>query len=890
MNRNQIKAVVGSVFRSPRRIWKGYGGVPNPKETWQDLKASIQTAFLLDSDSVFTVAAWAAARLIGQCNKLLNISADMKKAAGELVDSSTGIPDLTKINAAARRLRSVITDIRISSNSLASPDARAEVRRNLVSFAKEALVPNVSPSTDGTSRRSASEARKSLRENIDLLINIKSDIADSVVRLAALISVLYPRMPHLLASGILQKAANNLDDMRSRMVESRSEDRINNAEADLTNVATAIVALDLITRNPIPTLYRGGPYAVVGAGSGVGAVKLGSVSAPYRLVEGVSSSVRLDVDGAAGSVVLLPTSPDSFEVRFPRPDPYSATVNWEFAIAVDGTAGNPISGVPGSYTAANIADLINSTPGAIPSVGGVSALIVSAIPAGGGSNTVRFQWNPAAYPTSPKMDLGRCIQFMGTTEMMNNFGFTGSDPEFPEFQYYRQFWKPARQAEVISSLNRSYGAGILIEPDNTTIMSGIGWFDDGAPTYFYVWHFNGLGELNDDRTRLILTGDGLGKVVVGDHVDIGPGAATARVSKKLPDGVMIDSWAGIPLSAGTYGVSIYPNASTIDPTTTPTLHILENGQDVAYHVVGASNTGAGLRLQLSTDLYVGAFYSLTGAGSNHVQYALRMDRLKISSRNNGTTGSLQFQPVAHDAASYLGYDHSISLSQVSQIDCATADFLAAGVKPGDIVSMPGLPSNTVESVIDKTRIRLKDMIPGTYTGTVQIINAKYNAYNNMTAALSWIVPTDAELRRLVLECLRAPAMSGAGAELAAKLTTIESATVALKLVLETYRTAMRELSPYMKNVREALDESGADRALALLVSGDLKALFDAEVDDASTERMVLRKIRETSRRILGSSVYSNQLNAEARAMLPDDKLLPDSGPLSEESFGPPRGA
>lgn len=896
IQRDQIRLAVGGVFRGARRVWRGYGGVSNPKETWYDLKASIQTAFILDTDSVFTVAAWAAARLIGQCSRILELSTDMRKAAGELVDPSTGIPDLTKINAAARRLRSVITDIRINANSQAAHDARAEVRRNLVAFAQEALLPNVSPSGNGTSRRSASEARKSLKEGIDLLVDAKADVADSVVRLGALLSVLSPRMPHLLASGNLQKATNVLDAMRSRMVEARSADRLNNAEADLTDVATAIVALDMITKNPVPSLDRGGPYLVAAAGSGTGAVKDGIVSAPYRLVEGFSDSILLDVDGVAGSSILLPASPDSFEVRFPRdegvaPTYYSSSVPWAFAIAVDGIPGaSSVVAGAGSYTAAAVAALIN-VPGVIP-VNGLSIpyLLVTAVPVGAGSNTVRFQWNPAAFAVSPKMDLGRCIQFVGFVEIMNNFGFTGADPEIPAVQYYRQFWTPARQDEVISSLNRSLGSGILVEPDNDTLMSGIGWFSSTTPQYFYTWHFTGTGELDADRTRLILTGENLGRVVVGDRVAVGSGAATARVSAKLPDGVEIDTWVGTALSAGTYAVTIYPEASAVAPGVTPTLHIMENDYDVTYHVVGIANSASGLRLQLSTTLYAGAFYLTLGVGSGYVPYALRVDRLKVTSRDNGTAGSLQFQSVSHDASSYLGYDHSLAVSMVLQIDCSTADFSAAGVKAGDIVTMPTLSDNEVHSVVAATRVRLESDIPGTYGDTVRILNSRYKAYNDMVAALSWIVPTDDELRRLVLECIRAPDMVGAGSDLTIQLTLLESVTTILKGVLATYRAKMLDLSPYMKNVREALDESGADRAIALMMSGDLKALFEAEVDDASTERTVLRKIREASRRILGSSVYSNQLRAEAQTMLRDDQLLPDAEPMGEESFGPPRGA
>lgn len=892
IDRETVKTAVGGIFRGARRTWKGYGGVGNPKETWSDLKASVQMAFLLDPDSVFTVAAWAAARLVGLCAKITSVSSDMRQATSELVDPTGGIPDMTGINAAARRLRSVITDIRISANAASSPGARDEVRQNLVDFAQEALLPAASPLLGGTSRRSAAEARKALKTGIDTLIERKTDIADSVVRLATLLSVLAPRMPPLLASGTLQKAAVVLDDMRNRMIMERTADRTANAEKDLTSVSATIVAIDMITRNPMPVLDRGGPYSVNAAGSGTGAVENGIVSAPYRLIEGVYDTIQLDVDGAAGTPVLLPASPATFTMLFPKdegvgPDFYLATVPWTAALAVNGVSGVLItpSAPAGPYTAAAVAGLLNGL-GMIPEDAfGVPYLIIDTVPVGLGVNTVRIQWNPAASPVD--MDLGMCVQILGTTEMMDNFGYTGRNPDDPYYRIHREFWLPGRQDQVISSVTRQLGSGVTAEADNVTLMTGVGFLNSGIPQYFYVWNFKGSGEWDPSRNVLTLIGENLGKVRVGDHVKVGPGAFSAEVTEKLPDGVVVQFLAGVPLVSGTYGVVIYPEAASLSPGVQPALHVLANDIDVAYRVTGITNTGLGLRLQSSRALYAGAFDFVLGTVNDHLPYVLRVDRLKITSRNNGALGSLKFQIVADDASGVLGYDHSLVLSTVKSLEDLTADFVAAGVNIGDITILTGLADNVVDSIPTSIRVCLEDEIPGAYTGTARILNARYKAYNDMLPLLSWVVLTDASYRRMVVECIRAPGMTAAGSELAAALVTLEAQAAALKAVLAAYRAKILELSPYMRDVREALDESGADRALALLQSGDLKALFEAGVDDASTERTVLRKIREASRKILGSSVYSDQTAAEALNKLQDTQLLPDAEPLGEESFGPP---
>jgi hypothetical protein len=106
--------------------------------------------------------------------------------------------------------------------------------------------------------------------------------------------------------------------------------------------------------------------------------------------------------------------------------------------------------------------------------------------------------------------------------------------------------------------------------------------------------------------------------------------------------------------------------------------------------------------------------------------------------------------------------------------------------------------------------------------------------------------------------------------------------------MSDYRSEFGALSAYLQDTRQALEESGADRALDLLVTGQLAELFGASTDDASYGRRLMRSTRQFSRTVLGTSVYAAAAAQEMASLAVDEPLDLSVDPLVQEDIGPPR--
>jgi len=258
-----------------------------------------------------------------------------------------------------------------------------------------------------------------------------------------------------------------------------------------------------------------------------------------------------------------------------------------------------------------------------------------------------------------------------------------------------------------------------------------------------------------------------------------------------------------------------------------------------------------------------------------LNYVVMSAPLTIRSSNNGIGGRIQTQTGATDACPPMGFTDLTTVSTVDQIRSAATDFEVAGVQIGDLVyTTAGALVGEVEELLDEHVIRLDSQVLGTLSATLQIRHGKYQRFNELNTALAVFdgAPTYEDFLPYITECLRAPKTHAAANAIRALASTLAGIVTTMQTAATTYRTVFTNPSSYMLDCRRALEESGADRAVELLEKGDLAGLFGATTDDATHGRRLMRSIRNLSRTLLGTSVFSPAIQQEAEALSMDEPL------------------
>lgn len=903
---DDVKEQVKALFGGKRRGSKGLGGAGNPRETWDDLKASLGLSFVLDPDSVFSVAYWACSRLIGLCGELETLSLDMEQATTELSALRPPEAVLTDLHRARGDLGTVLAGIRDTRSPTTGGMYRQAAQSKLNQFVSDVLVPVVSPLVNGQDRRTPVEARAVLKDGEEPLLDLSNDIDTSVDILTDLVTDLAVTLPKTLAQQLVSRTAKTVDDVRLRMMGQQPSTRTDQAKDDMVSLSTGLVALDILGETAMPVLQRGDTCNGTAYGSGPGPEVVSARSAPYVLLDTIQERIKVAIDGGAAVEVRLPTVTDdltnfawapapTLSLAFRSvPDPVDAADcyalikdDW-IQIRTDGRAGTIVTWpVGGNKSAPDLLFDINAVVGSIPTAGGgfliIPAVDVTTAAPVRSRYTLSFNtWVPPL-PTPSTLDIGSYVEISGSVNVMEQLGLIGTDDGNPAVRTCRVFMPSVNQMKLVTHIQGAFGSSMTVEPRNTILYSGPALFESATPYQIKLFYYQGSAEWIPDDLRLVLVGGAQDSAHIGDYVVVNGGVLKGNVATKEVDGVTITVLSGT-LAAGSYTTTISP------PSLVPVgsmLHVVSDKGVADYRVNGSSYGGDGsLVVSLTRRMWLGAY------GSDvRVLCQVASDMLVINSAVHGPTGSIEFvAPTAAPAQAELGFSLVKTVSSVYRVYCPTADFEAAEVEVGDVVSLSGLPDNEVAEIPDATHLVLVNPIDGTFSAKpVSVYNPKYQAYNALVTALAaWAPASAADVHKWLLESVRAPGQSSAGGTLSLLLQQTRTSATALSTALAAYRTAVPEPSEQLKDLRKALLESGADRAAALLESGDLAALFGATTDEASSARYMMQQTRTLSRRILGGSVFSRNWELEQEATISQERVSADTSPLANDSPEPPR--
>lgn len=882
------------MFRPGRRTDVGTGGMGNPHETWSDLKSLLHTSFLLDTDSVFTVSAWTSSRLIAACDEVISACQRMNTDIQGLLTEARSIEDLTDLDKASALLNQALINTQLSSNPAAALSKRQAAVGQISKFVSENLVPAIDPSLSGADLRSPAESRKDLRASLPVLLDRMTEIDDGIESLQDLTSDVPAQVPTKMAAGIIRDTRSKMNRIRLRMSSTPPSIRTATAKDDLYELAAGVTAMGLLDRDPSPILERGGPYSCAASGSGTGATTLGKVSAPFVLIDGLSDTLQLAIDGGAPVTVDLPVAKTlPFYADLPRPASWFFPFPVQYTVPAgpgeslflfaNGIRGPVLNLAPGSYIIPTLIFLLTGVVPPDPSPPNNPYLLVTANLVGGGYAAIRLTYNDAG-PVSPLTSLGAHFGIGGTTRFLNTeLGIPMDqlvpDPTTPGFSIYRVFWRPVQQGEVLKVIKDGF-PGIRAEPSNSVILNGRATYDFAFPNRLIVSRYFGTGIWNPDSGLLTLETD-FRKVKVGD--DVVAGTTSGTVTSIEYDGVKVSFSS--PLAAGSYAVGIRPPPASLVGLTLRVVDQWVFGVD--HRITSATPTADG-RIQL---LVSWNMYWMLYSAVQDVDYEVISDLLLLGSSNTGVSARFEVQAVANNASVALGFPVTpVVVGQVDQINCSTADFISAGVVAGDIVSLVGLPDNEVEEVLGPTDIRLVDQIPATFGGQVQIYNRKYWRHNAMLPSLAaWTsAPSQDDLSALVAESTRTSGAAGAAGDLSTMLSSLSSVASSVRSGLVSYRSGVGQLSAYMVDARNALEESGADRAVEMLQTGRMPELFALTTDEASSSRLVLKNIRKISRKLLGTSVYAQSTERELEALQEPEQFFLDGSSIPTEEIGPPR--
>jgi hypothetical protein len=890
---------VEALYRGNRRSWQGFGGTGNPYETWDDLKGMAGLSFVMDPDAVFTTTGWGASRLIDLAKKLQLQADALIGATEQLVSSAKSVQDLDPLIRSYAMLTQQSLEIRRSGRADVGAPRLAAIQKELTGFAQENLVPSVTTAQQDGSNRSPAEARAYIRTGTVDLFALMTQTDTAIESLSGAVPGMQATVPTRVALGWMQKITDRVSGMQIRMQLQPPKDRAGQAMQDLTQLSADLTTLDLTGRSSSPTLERGA-FSCVAAGSGDGAVIQGVVSAPYRLITGVSDVLRLKVDAAPATVVTLPSSAPTITVQFAKPasmvGPPPPTIFYTvpaappssiMAFVVNGVVGaSPAVFAAGAnltttqvVAALNVAGVIPVDALAVP------YLLIDEIPLGDpalGINTVRIRYNPAA---TPGMNPGAYIMISGNEALMEVFGFVSTFDYLPGYMLHVAEWKATSQAEVFLALTNALSPGVLIQPPYQMVSSGTASVG-GLSGVAAFSHYFGTGTWESTTSKLTLSGDDLRKVIVGDKATL-DGNTVGVVQAIESDGLVIDTTGFAPIVSGTpYVASVVP----VGIQAGMTLELTFQNRTSYYRITGvAALPGDGrLGISMSQVPYLDFF------ASRNVDARVVMDVQRLRSADNGPAGSLELV-AGSTAAADLGMSLGLVTSSVDQLEVpSTSDLVAAGVVPGDIVRPATGPDWVVDEVISTTRLRVTTPVAGTFDDDVTIYNHRYIHYNESLVNQFSIwdaAPSQEDIQREAAEATRAEGMTLAGNALKALLLQLKTAAYDLQQAVLAYRGKSGAPSPYMQDLREAFEEAGADRAVDYLQAGRIREMLSFTADDANTSRQLLKTMRVLGRKGLGTSVYVAAREQEQNALLrQSDQVYTDATLLPVEEIGPPRRA
>ncbi|MBU0630993.1 MAG: hypothetical protein KKC80_08830, partial [Candidatus Margulisbacteria bacterium] len=708
-------------------------------------------------------------------------------------------------------------------------------------------------------------------------------------------------LPPTTVRRFVRQVKADVDALQQRYLSQPDTERLNEARTDLIRLLADCAALEQLGAFQVPALIRTSVSCAM-YGSGLGALVVGTKSEPFELVDGITDQLRIGLNGAAAVQYSLPDSPNSLWLDFPLAIPAGGWYVFpngkhHMRLLVDGREGTEvtINAALGPWTPAAVAAQINATLGAIPENPGGSPLLVVDEFFFGGSSTVRVRYN-VGVPSPANTGIGCYVEIRGDVDLMcgappTNYGFGWLTPDAGSTttRTARNYWKPTSRRTVIDYLSKQlYGADKLgdvahLYGDTSVVTSGMrGSINPAAPTTFRIYNYSGTGTWYPATSRLTLTGDDLAWVSKGDLVYLNGAVVVYEVASKLPDGITVTLVSGTPPAAGSYPVVISPPQKTV--TTGMTLGFIDRGVKVYSRITSATYESTGVLL-LGMDRRASLLPYTPVEG---IHYTVERSVLVVKSNNDGPTGSTKIEAfVGADASGVIGMS-GLTPSLVDQLYAATANFSESGVQVGDYVYSGGFYAGEILEILSDQVVRLDTGSPAG-TATMEFRNRKYQLYNTMLVGIANLssAPTIAAVERLVLECLRAPKTLDTAASLVSTLSSMTATITPSQVAISAFRSGFGAPSGVLTDCREALEESGADRAADLLATGKLVELFSAGMDDTSYSRRLLRSVRAVSRTALGTSVFAPSIRQEADAMAPPNEMELGLDILPQEELGAP---
>jgi hypothetical protein len=792
----------------------------------------LTTALLLKPEAYFYIVFLARNKLMALVSKQLEDLRTIKAAGPSMSRASKQIKSTTDLAAAEASLLELNAGLNSRSSGVRGSIGPAvdRFRGSVASFVNNELVKNVI--SGGQITQTAEELRLDAKSRWASVVSRHSEIVLLCTGISsALTSFEQVKLPESSVRDIVSRIQSRLGELRVEMSGDSAIAGSRLAMLELLTMRTLLTKASSF-RNPelvlMPKLRDSATLTLVDS-SGIEAALETTVSGPFNY--GVASVLGLSVNGAPVSVPLPGSS--RAEIRSKKFTPWVLPgIGDEIAIQVD-HAGVVVFVMAAAYA---------NGPAA-----------VAAISAGLGPS-VLVTWDSItsqiviASANSSDVSHVRLITSSPTRQAFRNWAFPVAS--VAAIEAVSAPVPAADLATAVALASPAVGASARTE----TLFDFAGYHTDSVGEEATIW------SLLDSGTDLVSDG-------------------TTAIGSKNFESLGVRAGMGLWASPAYEGriTSVSGSSIVADPAIPAGTLTYRIGPDLR-----SIPAGARVRVAGSVDQYNNGHFRAVSAGIG----VLVLDRVLSSAATGlrvgvfkevlslfarGTTTSSSIEVPAPDAGSAaLGLPVATPVrASLSMLSLSLGDFLARGVKEGDLITLTA-PSGSIYSRTilgaETDRVSIAAPVPHEPGGWLYLVrSSRAAAFYVMQPGVVSFTNAFSSIRRL--DSLVARLLGGArySSEISSGVDLYEQA---LEDVWETLSAYAVPKEKTIDNVVKTFAEQGFDRALDLLLSLQVTELFTMDPDGVSYVTWMTRKAATVSREVVPVSklAKSPQVAQEWRAL------------------------
>lgn len=367
-------------------------------------------------------------------------------------------------------------------------------------------------------------------------------------------------------------------------------------------------------------------------------------------------------------------------------------------------------------------------------------------------------------------------------------------------------------------------------------------------------------------------------IVTGtDGVSTGAAAMTSATKNFALSKVRVGMAVRItapPLCVGTYEIT----AVAAGELTTSA--VIPAGTGIAFTVgPDYSDVPVGARVRVASATAANGFYRVATPGA----VLLELDRpVPVAASDMvvtvytqfirlnavGTTTASGIATTASTGATALGIAPAAeTVTTLTRFTSASADFLARGIRAGDLITLTSPTAVVYQRVIDSATVTSFVITAGVPyevgAWEFEISSARVSAYETLTAALAAIEFTSlADLDFMITRLARGARYVG---DIAATLTAYRAELVTAQAALAAFSVPGE---PGIDAIIRMMQEQGFDRAVDLLLRLSVSEIFLMDRDGVSYTSNVIRKAATAARQVTPVTKYgrSGVIFQEVRAI------------------------